>query len=80
MSRTRRSVPGTRREQLEALDRRLIRIFVVLAAAAAALELLRGPGFSVPRFVLTVAVVALGLLFGRTLGKLVFLKRREEES
>ncbi len=73
----RRSVPGTRREQLEALDRRLIRILVILVAASAVLELLRGPGFSVSRFLFIVAVVVLGLLFGRTLGKIFFLKRGE---
>lgn len=66
----------SRKAQLEAINRRLLRTAGILIPGAALYELLASPGFSWQRFSLMVGAVVLGLLFGRTVGRIMFLTRR----
>lgn len=61
---------------LKRLDRTLLRIGLVLFIVAGAIELFSATGFSWGRYAILCAMVAMGLLFGRTIGKWMFINRQ----
>jgi hypothetical protein len=63
----------SQQEMLKRLDRTLLRIGLFLFVVAAAFQFFSGAGFSLGRFVLLCAIGAMGLLFGRTVGKWMFI-------
>lgn len=71
----RRNKSETREEQLRRLNRYLVWIGIVLVTGAVAYEFFAQPQFSLQRVLFLVAAAIVGLAVGRTIGKIMFIRR-----